>query len=199
MTAGVSEVSICNEALIQLDRNTITSLTADTSPEAIACNRVYAQVRDQMLRSHPWNFATKRESLALLTAEDPLLEFDNTFQLPNDFLRAVKLYDTTARYKIEGTTLLIDDSAAKLIYIRRETDSTKFDSLFVEAFVLKLAIRLGYALSGSTSRIAQLRADFKKVYAEARKVDGQEGTHDTMQNNLFTDIHGGTTIDWTNI
>jgi hypothetical protein len=199
MPAGVSEVSICNEALIQIDRNTITSLTADTSNEAIACNRIYTQVRDQMLRSHPWNFATARESLQTLASSDPLSEFDNIFQLPNDFLRVVKLYDTTSRYKIEGSTLLTDDSTAKLIYIKRETDTTKFDSIFVEALALKLAIRLAYALSGSTTRIEQLRAEFKKVYAEAKRVDGQEGTHDTMQPNLFIDTHGGSNIDWTNI
>lgn len=198
MTAGVSEVSICNEALIQIDRNTITSLTADTSDEAVACNRIYAQVRDQMLRSHPWNFATKRESLAKLST-GPAFEFTNAFQLPNDFLRSVKLFDSVGRYKLESTSLLIDEAAAKLIYVARITDTTKFDPIFVEALVLKLSIRLCYALTGSVSRISQLTNEYKKVFAEAKKIDGQEGTHDSMQPNLYTDVHGGTATDWTNL
>jgi hypothetical protein len=198
MPAGVSEVSICNEALILIDSNTITSLTADTSDEAIACNRIYAQVRDQMLRSHPWNFATKREALARLSTA-PAFEFDIAYQLPHDFLRVVKLYNSKNRFKIEGSTLLTDNTTASLIYVSREADTTKFDSIFVEALTIKLAIKLCYALAGPISRIAQLRAEFKKVIAEAKRVDGQEGTHDNMQPALFTDFHGSTNVPWGDI
>lgn len=181
-----------------LDRATITDLEADTSNEAIACNRIYTQVRDQMLRSHPWNFAIKREALAKLTTS-PSFEFTNAFQLPNDFVRTVKLFENAHQYKLEGTTLLTDNDTAKLIYVSRVTDTTKFDPSFVEALVLKLAVRLCYTFTGSVTRISQLEQDFKKTVSEAKRVDGQEGTHDAFQPNIFTDVHGSTNIDWSNI
>ena len=60
-----SAVQICNNALIKLGANTITSLSDDTKPARL-CNKIYTVLRDDLLRSHPWNFAIGRSSLAQL-------------------------------------------------------------------------------------------------------------------------------------
>ena len=49
-------VSISNRALTFLGAQPITSLEDDTK-EARSCNRMIAQSRDSVLRSHAWNFA----------------------------------------------------------------------------------------------------------------------------------------------
>jgi hypothetical protein len=51
-----SDVAICNTALNRLGANTITSFT-ENSKEARLCNAEYEGIRDQVLRSHPWNCA----------------------------------------------------------------------------------------------------------------------------------------------
>ena len=58
-----SVVDICNEAMDLLGAATITSLD-ENSKEAKLCNRRFTTVRDQVLRSHPWNSAIRRATLA---------------------------------------------------------------------------------------------------------------------------------------
>ena len=60
----VTAVSICNLALARLGDATIESLD-DATAQAEYCNLFYAQTRDEVLRSHPWNFAIARKALAL--------------------------------------------------------------------------------------------------------------------------------------
>lgn len=63
-----SAVDVCNNALANIGaRSSISSLTED-SPEARACNIQYMMVLGTLLRSAPWNFATKTITLSLLKA-----------------------------------------------------------------------------------------------------------------------------------
>ena len=62
-------------------------------------------MRDDLLRSHTWNFATKRAKLAP-SATPPASGFDNQFRVPSDFLRIVDVSDNDAHtgnvyYKLE--------------------------------------------------------------------------------------------------
>jgi len=59
---ATSAEAICNSALIKIGASTISSLTED-SVEAEACKEQYAKLRDELLRSNPWNFANKRAFL----------------------------------------------------------------------------------------------------------------------------------------
>ena len=64
----VSEVDICNAALIKLgDENTISAIGQD-GREGEVCELMYSQVRDRLLASHPWNFAIGRSTLTADTA-----------------------------------------------------------------------------------------------------------------------------------
>ena len=78
-----TEVSICSNALRRLGDSPITSLTEDTE-RARLCNALYEPARDSLLRSHAWNFAITRASLAKAT-ESPAFEFANQFILPTDY------------------------------------------------------------------------------------------------------------------
>ena len=61
-----SEVAICNSALIKIGAAEITSLS-DVNKRAQLCNEQYSKLRDELLRSHPWNFAIARKVLSLDT------------------------------------------------------------------------------------------------------------------------------------
>lgn len=62
-----TDVQIANLALRRLGANTITSLT-DGSRNATVVNDVYTLLLYELLRSHPWNFATRRAALAQVVA-----------------------------------------------------------------------------------------------------------------------------------
>ena len=77
-----TEVSICSNALRRLGDAPITSLTDDTE-RARLCNSFYVPSRDLVLRSHPWNFAVTRPTLAQLS-DTPAYEYSYQYALPND-------------------------------------------------------------------------------------------------------------------
>lgn len=72
----MDDVGICNMALSAIAaQNTIASLT-EQSTEAQQCALHYATTRDELLRSHDWNFAKQQVPLALVrsafgTPENP--------------------------------------------------------------------------------------------------------------------------------
>ena len=77
-----TEVSICSNALRKLGDDPITSLTEDTE-RARLCNAFYESSRDSLLRSHPWNFAITRATLAKLSST-PAYGFAYQYALPTD-------------------------------------------------------------------------------------------------------------------
>lgn len=54
-----NDYDIVNIALVRLGANTISSL-AESTRNAVAANKVWANARDEVLEAHPWNFATRR-------------------------------------------------------------------------------------------------------------------------------------------
>ena len=188
-----TEVSICSNALRRLGDEPITSLTDDTE-RARLCNAFYADARDACLRSHPWNFAITRASLAQLSAT-PVYGFDYQFALPTDpfCLRVLAMEFEDYVFKVEnlstqGRVLLTDQETAKIIYIARVTDTTLFDSLFVDTLVAKLAADLAYPVTNSLKVQEQMYKLFQLKLSEARSIDGQEGFIDDLVSDTFTDF-----------
>jgi hypothetical protein len=83
-----NDYDIVNLALVRLGANRITSLS-DGSVNANEANAIYSLIRDEILRDHPWNFATRYEYLEELNenvlsvlyitaAEPPVVVFTAT-------------------------------------------------------------------------------------------------------------------------
>lgn len=180
----VSEVEICNAALIKLGNENTISAIGEDGREGETCELMYPQVRDLLLSSHPWNFAMARKTLSA-DSSTPAFEYSNAFQLPGDYLRAIKLYNTDERWKVEGTLLLTDAATANLIYVSKETNTGKFSPLFVEALSTRLAAEMAEVITGSRARAESLMAEAHKKLREAKTRDGQEGTPDNVEANAF--------------
>tara|TARA_R100000995_G_scaffold40099_1_gene18579 strand:- start:12 stop:590 length:579 start_codon:yes stop_codon:yes gene_type:complete len=188
-----TEVSICSNALRKLGDDPITSLTEDTE-RARLCNAFYESSRDSLLRSHPWNFAITRATLAQLSTT-PAYGFAYQYALPTDpyCLRVLEMEYQDYIFKIEnlatvGRVLLSDESTAKILYIGRITDTALFDSLFVDTLTAHLALKLAYPITNSVTLQAQMQKLYQAKLSEARSVDGQEGFIDDLVSDTFTDF-----------
>ena len=158
-----TEVSICSNALRRLGDSPITSLT-DNTERARLCNGFYEDARDAVLRSHPWNFAITRAT-----------EYaDYKFKIENS--------------STEGRVLLTDESTAKILYIARVTDTIKFDAMFTDVLIAKLAVDLAYPVTNSVTFQAQMQKLYQLKLSEARSIDGQEGFIDELVSPVFTDF-----------
>ena len=180
MSLTEEEVAICNQSLDRINSTNFT-LAVQTSVEGVKANTHYAQTRDALLRSFTWPFASARTVLVADT-NTPDFEWDYQFTLPDDFLRQKAVYGVngvcllTDRWAIEGRKLLSNDSTVDLKYIKKVTDTTEFDALFTEVFILKLAIKLMFALAGTKTKGLEegLFLELKAVLSKARQVARQE-------------------------
>ncbi len=188
---AASDVEICNIALAVLEEQRITSLT-ESSEQARYCNVHYDDARDFVLRLHPWNFATRRASLAL-NAAAPAFGYDYAFALPTDpyCLRVISVNDPAdpPNWKIEGRDMLIDESAVNLVYIGRIIDVNQYDAGFVQALAHFLAWKLAKPLTGSKTEADQKARDFADILRRARNVDGSEDVQDPLPTSPFILAH----------
>lgn len=190
----VSAVDICNRALLKIHARQISRLDPpEDTEESQACFTVYSQLRDEVLRAHPWNFAVKLGTLNKL-ATGPDFDYNYAYQLPADCLRVLKLEAEKYRnrYKIIGDQLHTDLDGVKIKYTKRETDTTLYDPLFVSALATRIAMELAYALAGSAERTQQLQSEYERILREAKRRDGQEGTPDPVTAQTFIDTHNNT-------
>lgn len=178
-----SKVDIVNLALTLLGATRINSLT-DNSESARKMNESYDLIRRELLRSHPWNFAIKRQQLSIL-AETPLFEYTYKFQLPSDCLRMIKLTtgEVTVRdYYIENRQVCCDEGTLYIRYIADITDTELFDAAFVTCFAARLASELAHAFANDKNLMQLMYELYEKKLRLAKAMDAQESADSKLNN-----------------
>jgi hypothetical protein len=182
----ISDVSICNSALIKLGADRIISLSDDTKSGRV-CREQYPKLKEDLLKSHPWNFAITRESLAELTGYDPLFNFERVFALPSDYLRVL---DTDLNinlsvqeepwaiesHPISGQRVLLCNASTVNIKFIQLVNEARFSVDFAELLALYLAQDLAYAITQNATLSGQLLDKFTLKQREVRSFDGQESS-----------------------
>jgi hypothetical protein len=182
----MSEVDICNAALIKLGADTITALT-DDNVRGRTMNSRYAGVRDAELRRHRWRFSIARVSLPALSST-PDSDYDFQYQVPNDFLRLIEGGDilsianltdfrsaSNALYSLEGRAILTNLGAPLAIrHIAQITDTATFDAAFTEALAARLAFECCKKITGNETEKESCWADYKNAIREAIRANALE-------------------------
>jgi hypothetical protein len=248
----LTELALCNLALGHLGEAPIAALDSSTAASR-ACVQCYGTTRDEVLRSHRWNFAAKRAILtppwqsltsyasytldgvavvrvnktahgyttgqrvrlkdadiatgawiisvidsasfalvgcaynaSVLTYTSALMSlvptfgWDYQFILPSDCLRIMEEGEgengQSKDWIIEGRLLLSNRDTCNLVYVSQVTNVTVFDSVFVQALAVRLAVVLSEIIRGTTGKTEQLNAQYERITAPlARRVDANEG------------------------
>jgi len=168
-----SIVGICNGALNQLGATTILSLSED-SKNARLCNSRYAQVRDALFRTHPWNCLQKRIQIAADTTA-PAWGFKNAYTLPADCLRLLKILDYDSNYKVEGRKILSNTSSMKILYVARVIDPNEYDELLRETLSASLGADIAFGVTSNNQTASNMYNLFREKLRDARFVDSTEG------------------------
>lgn len=173
-----SVLQICNIALGRLGAASILDLNA-AQKEAQACKLFYQTAIDEVLRTHPWNFAIRRQTLTADLVE-PSHGWAVGYLLPEDCLRVLDLndlgrYSDPPPWQIEGRLLLCDRDEAHIRYISRDTDPLNYDALFVQAAAAKLAALIAKKITGSDTIAQAQLTEYEKLYGpHARFGDNKE-------------------------
>lgn len=182
-----SAIDICNSALSKIGVKEISSFT-DNSKEAKLCRRFYETSRDELLRSHPWNFAIKEAELTKLS-EAPLMSnrYTSKFNLPTDCLRVLRTDDSYDSFKIKGRQLYGYDDTVVIEYLAKITDVSYFDSCFIEVLSWLIASKLAYPMVQSQGLADQIFRTYERQLRDARSFDGQEGTMEQLNRDDWLD------------
>ena len=187
-----SKVDLANEALLLLGANTITSFT-DNDSNAVLVNRFYESERDALLRSHRWSCAITTANLASL-ADTPIIDWEFKFTLPTDpyCLRVLDVRTVTGDIKldfaVQGRELLTEESAIDITYIQRLEDTMLYDSLLYQALVFRMAWKLAFPVTRSSTVMQQMASMYDAVVRDARTIDSQEGTPEIIETDTLTDV-----------
>ena len=188
-----STVDICNGALNQLGATTILSLTED-SKNARLCNSRFTQVRDAVFRSHPWNCLQTRVELASSTTA-PAWGFSYKYDLPGDCLRLLKILDYDSNYKVEGRSILSNNSSMKILYISRVEDPNQYDELLRETLSAALGADIAYAITSNNTTSQNMLVTYQEKLKDARFVDSTEGQNIRQENGMSDAVDAGTFIN----
>lgn len=185
MSAPSSNIDVINLALDLIRQDSITAIDPPVTEIETICARWYDQARRAKLEGHPWNFATKRSSLA--RAGTPSFGYADAYDLPTDFLRVNTLgsetdfYDHPVDYQIENgqillnrTDLFASGTSLPIRYVYDFTNVSKMSPLFITSFAASIAVFLSSKIKSSLVDMDRLRQFEKDKTAEAKSVDGQQ-------------------------
>lgn len=174
---ALSAIALCSRALLKIGAATIASFDEGTAESEVAVN-LYPSVRDALVSSHPWNFATGQASLPRLAAQ-PVADFAHAYQLPADFLRALSAgiggSGFGLPYRIAESRLHTDAESVVLTYVFRP-DELSFPPFFDQALIARLAAEFCIPLTESTTRAEMLYRLAEDEFRRAKLIDGQQDT-----------------------
>jgi len=190
-------IDICNIALSTIGQSTITDLN-ERSVEAKQCNIHYAVARDEVLREFPWCFATGSVNLALTT--NKITGWSYAYQYPsnalalrrvfdiNDALNTTKtlIYDTVSDGVNKYIVCQIPSACAEITY--SISDPNLFDSQFISALALKLAVKLILPLTSNDSRKNALYQEYVAVLRSAQLSSASENNFTPQLSQTYIDV-----------
>lgn len=163
---AATDIDIANLAIRHLGISTMISSFEDPRSKAsVACGQYYEQCRDEVLRDFTWDFATRFQTLTLVTEyeeddDHPTAEWRYSYRVPSDCLRirrilngASRIEDQDSRVKWreisddDGLLVLTDQADAVMEYTTNSVEVGRFPPDFVQTVALLLATYLAPSLS----------------------------------------------------
>lgn len=181
MSVETSEMTIVNEALLQLGLPPLSNLDDDSDAATRVVRRVINQRRRAFLANNSWNFSTVQGVATLLDDITPLADYTACYAPPGDCLYITRVGSddnpiNQSEWNYQGGKLLYSGDAATLPieYRKDETDYSLWSPLCVDAFMWGLAAHLARPLTKDLKRATDAGEQALIAYREAAAVDLQE-------------------------
>lgn len=185
---ALDDIGLCARALARIGVHPITSF-ADGTTESEIAGLLYAPIRDAVLSSFPWNFATRQVLLSRL-ATPPNGDYQYAYQLPNDFLRAISAGSNGRgrgiNYRLARNELHTDAGEVLLTYIFRP-DETGFPPYFDALLMTRLAAEFCLPLTENTTRADLLARQAEVEFTRAKQIDSQQDSPSRIENFTLID------------
>lgn len=187
MVTTLSESEICNlslDLLLQTNEETVVDITEPSTETEAICKRWYNASRRAVLRKRTWSFARSRKILTADTSGSPEFGWSTAHNLPNDYVRRVKLTDSSEQdapplldteFIVEGNQILSNITGnLYLVYIKDFTQTEFFDPLFVIHLAVEMALNMSYKFTGSNTNRQALLKIAEETMSAASSVNSAE-------------------------
>ncbi len=179
-----SRINVINSALRRIGGSRITDPEED-SKNANVARDIYDDILEDLLRSHAWNFATRRQQLAEL-ANTPAFEFERAFALPSDWIRTISVHpnadgsQSVIEYKEEEQddqgVILASVEEIYLRYVALVTDVNRWPKDFKNAMIFTLARDMAVPIASSNELADRMDRFATRALGRARSTDAMGGT-----------------------
>ncbi|MAZ75701.1 MAG: hypothetical protein CMH31_00180 [Micavibrio sp.] len=186
---ALNDIALCSRALIRIGAAPITSFN-DGSAESEIAGALYETLRNSILSSYPWTFATGQVELTQLSIS-PTADYQYAYQLPNDFLRAISAGSSAesqgVKYRISRDQLHTDYESVVLSYIFNP-DEAETPPFFDMVLITRLAAEFCIPVTENTSRAEVMFRIANKEFAQARSIDAMQDTPNKIQDFSLIDV-----------
>lgn len=184
----LTDILICNKALIRLGADQISSLD-DGTPTANLCKTLYAPLRDEVMTNSRWKFAKKLVQIGALSTA-PAFKYNYAFQIPSDCL-LVRGVETDPWDVSEGQIFCNDPGPINVEYTQQVTDPTQWDPTFGDALSWRISVELSMPLTQSTTILDEMMKGYKDSLAQARALNAIEATPQRLIADLWSGARKG--------
>lgn len=178
-----SKVSICSGASLLVGGPPISDINDNTTSARLTFN-LFENIQNDLLRMHPWNFATKRVTLSPLTSSPPY-GYAYEFNTPSDMLRLIRvdLPNMCKDFRLEGGRILANTNTLNLCYVFKNEDISTWPSDFISAVMYELASQIAYPIAKSDTlrNTLEQKAQFKLMLAKFN--NSQENPNSRIKHN----------------
>ncbi len=192
---------ICNVALQMVKVNARISALDEGTKLANACDEIYAECRDYVLRQHVWNFAIERAKLAQISTT-PTFEWDHAYRFPADFIRLVSVHEDSdgrdrPQFKIEGGKVMSDADALYMKYVARITDPNRMTPDFRQCLSRRMAIFLATSVTNSATLSQRMEQIFwDEDLPRAKSADSISDGEDYLPESMWVAARLGNDRDY---
>ena len=185
-----TKLAIWKQALVHLERETITTLTDDVEPRYVF-DAAWPGVVEEAFSSGDWNFAKVSSVLAADGAGTPAIGWTYVFNYPADWLRSVSVSDRAAftcpfiDYADEGGNLHANTPTLYLRYISSnkmaDAEVTSWPTMFWRYVALKLAFDTCGKLTAGDTLERKIFDRMERALRQAKSVDARNENNKVIQ------------------
>ena len=205
---SASVVTIYNWALSAIGTGARVQLATEGSPEANECNLWYDNVRDQILRSAPWDSARSFKRLALSVERSDSAQWEPTdpapgwryaYAVPQDLI-APRYLSSYERFELgvnslDQKVLYCNSPGALLCYTKQQKRVDLWEADLQAAIAFGLGAHIAMQLTGNRDKVSLVTAQAidKILSARVNGANAPQFALETVPEHLAGRGYGGLT------
>lgn len=181
----MTRIDICNIALAQLGRDSISSWDDDNAT-ARQIKIFYETAVDRLLRDHNWNFAMRTASLVQIHNADGIQNYPVACAVPLECARVIRL-ESRDKFIKRGNIIYCRNIGENVVYVKKDINADDFDSAFADCVICLISAKLAFA-SRDNQMASYFEQQLRERIANAKAIDSIENVHDFQSGSFKSDF-----------